>query len=153
VRDNQLMHDEGDAQPTRWMMVKRAVMAGATAFIAINLWTGAPLVALWIGSRVVGHQTLSMAAVGVVVGVLAVLLYTMTSLLARLNAAYDRLVGRVQTDQHIAWLRSMSTQEEESLGRRWGISAVERIVIFSVYIAVIAFLIWFFFLAGSPLPH
>jgi hypothetical protein len=32
------------------------------------------------------------------------------------------------------------------------VSAIERIVVFSVYLAVLAFLVWFFFFAGSPLP-
>jgi len=52
-------------------------MAGATAFLAINLWTGAPLVALWVGSKTVGRSVLSMEAVFVVVIVLALLLFPM----------------------------------------------------------------------------
>lgn len=134
-------------------MAKRMLMAASTTFIAVNLWTGAPLLALWIGAHVVGKQTLSMQAVFVVVVVLAALLYGMTAVLTRLNAAYDRLIGRPETAHHLAWLRSMSTQEEETLGRRYGISAIERIVMASVCVAVIVFIVWFFLLAGSPLPH
>jgi hypothetical protein len=119
----------------------------------VNLWTGAPLLALWVGSKVVGRQTLSMQAVIVVVVVLAALLYPMTIALTRLNAAYDRLVGRPDGEDRLAWLRSMNTQREQNLGRRMGISALERIVMASVYVAVIAFLVWFFFFASSPLPH
>jgi hypothetical protein len=146
------MYDSA-ASPPRLLIVKRVLIAASTAFIAVNLWTGAPLLALWVGSQVVGGQTLSMQAVFVVVIVLGVLLYGMTAALARLNAAYDRLVGRPTGDHHLAWLRSMSTQEEESAGRRYGLSAIERVVIASVYVAVLAFVVWFFLLAGSPLPH
>jgi hypothetical protein len=135
------------------VMVKRVLMAAATAFLAVNLWTGAPLLALWVGSKVVGRQTLSMQAVFVVVVVLAALLYPMTIALTRLNAAYDRLVGRPDGEDRLAWLRSMNTQREQNRGRRMGISALERIVMASVYVAVAAFLVWFFFLASSPLPH
>ena len=52
-------------------------MAGLTAFITANIWTGAPLLALWVGSQVVGKRALSMAAVGgggVVLAVLALVL-------------------------------------------------------------------------------
>jgi hypothetical protein len=143
-------HEAGSGAP---VMVKRALMAAATAFLAVNLWTGAPLLALWVGSKVVGRQTLSMQAVFVVVIVLAALLYPMTVALTRLNAAYDRLVGRPEGEDRLAWLRSMNTQREQHRGRRMGISALERIVMASVYIAVITFLVWFFFFASSPLPH
>jgi hypothetical protein len=35
-------------------------MAAASAFLAVNIWTGAPLLALWVGSRVVGRTVLDM---------------------------------------------------------------------------------------------
>ena len=43
-----------------FMTLKRVALAGTTAFITVNFWTGAPLLALWIGSRAVGRQTLSL---------------------------------------------------------------------------------------------
>ncbi len=42
------------------MTFKRVAMAGAVAFLSINIWTGAPLLALWVGSHVVGQTVLSM---------------------------------------------------------------------------------------------
>lgn len=135
-------------------MLKRVLLAAATAFLAINIWTGAPLLALWVGAHVVGKQELSMTAVFVVVLVLAVLVYGMTFALTRLSAAYDELIGRPPAVPRFAWLRSMSTQDEEAVSApRVGVSALERIVMGSVYVAVISFLVWFFFIAGSPLPH
>ncbi|HEV7937730.1 MAG TPA: hypothetical protein VGP18_06870 [Solirubrobacteraceae bacterium] len=67
--------------------------------IAINIWTGAPLAALWVGSRVVGQSLLSMTAVFAVIATLAVLIGTMTFALIRLSARYDRLVGRPPDNQ------------------------------------------------------
>jgi hypothetical protein len=131
---------------------KRALLAGATAFIAINLWTGAPLLALWVGSKVVGQRALSMKAVFVVLIVLAVVLYAMTLALSWLNATYDKLIGRPTGERRLRWLRSMNTQGNETVSEGAGISALERIIMASVYIAVITFVIWFFFFAGSPLP-
>lgn len=132
-------------------MLKRISMAAATAFIAINLWTGAPLFALWVGSQVVGKTVLSMTAVFVVVAVLAVLVFAMAVALAWLNGAYDRLTGRPSAgESRLAWLRSMRAEQGDQIGL--SVSALEQIVVISVYVAVVAFLIWFFFLAGSPLP-
>jgi hypothetical protein len=140
------------ADAPRHLAVKRLAMAGATAFLAINLWTGAPLLALWVGSRVVGQSALSMKAVFVVVVVLAVLVFAMAVALAWLNAAYDRLTGRPSSEHRLSWLRSMNTQAEDPdlLGTR--LSTLERIVMASVYLAVIAFVLWFFLLARAPLP-
>ena len=67
---------KGPHERPRHLAVKRAALAAATAFLAINLWTGAPLLALWVGSQVVGKTVLSMRAVFVVVAVLAVLVFT-----------------------------------------------------------------------------
>jgi hypothetical protein len=50
----------------------RAALAGLTAVLAINLWTGAPLFAIWVGSRVQKGTGLTMSTVLVVMGVLAV---------------------------------------------------------------------------------
>ena len=60
-----LQADRGSAaldNRPRFMRLKRVAMAAATALVAINIWTGAPLLALWVGSRVVGKTVLSMRA-------------------------------------------------------------------------------------------
>ncbi len=134
-------------------LLKRAALVGATAFLSINLWTGAPLIALWVGSQVVGQSVLSMKAVFVVVIVLAVLVFSMAIGLAWLNSTYDRLSGRAPGEQRLPWMRSMSGEEGiEQPGYGAGISPLERVVMTSVYLAVISFLVWFFFFAGAPTP-
>jgi hypothetical protein len=139
--------------PTRFRLAKRTAMVGATAFLAINLWTGAPLIALWVGSQVVGQTVLSMAAVGVVVVVLAVEVFTMSMALAWLSNEYDRLSGRESGERRLPWLRGMSGEEGiEQPGYGAGITPLERVVMVSVYLAVICFLLWFFLLAGAPTP-
>jgi hypothetical protein len=144
------MNDPDTLSPWGFRL-KRAAMAAATAFLAINLWTGAPLLALWVGSQAVGATALSMQAVFVVVIVLAALLFPMVLALARLNSAYNVLTERPEGERRLSWLRSMNTQQERS-GAETSLSALERIVMTTVYVAVIALLVWFFFLAGSPLP-
>jgi hypothetical protein len=144
----------GAPDQSPWMlMLKRTSMVAATAFLAINLWTGAPLIALWVGSQVVGQTTLSMEAVFVVVIVLAVLVFSMAIALAWLSSRYDRLTGREPGEQRLPWMRGMSgDQGIEQPGYGAGITPLERIVMVSVYLAVICFLLWFFLLAGAPTP-
>lgn len=138
---------------TRSETLKRAAIVAATAFLAINLWTGAPLVALWVGSQVVGQTVLSMTAVFVVVAVLAVLVFAMAVGLAWLNAQYDRMIGRPTGERRLPWLRSTRAEEGiEEPGYGVGITLLERVVMFSVYLAVICFLLWFFLLARGPTP-
>jgi hypothetical protein len=140
----------GHAQ--RVMTLKRAALAGATAFVTVNLWTGAPLLALWVGSQAVGQSTLSMAAVGVVIGVLALLVFALASALTWLNNTYDELTGRPRAERRATWLRSMRAEDERHVSQRVGITTLERIVVINVYLAVISLAIWYVFLAGAPAP-
>jgi hypothetical protein len=144
--------DEPPGQATRTLTLKRAGMAAATAFVAANIWTGCPLLALWIGSQAVGHQTLSMGAVGIVVVVLAVLVFAMALLLTWLNNVYDELTGRQRVERRSAWLRSMRAESERHVSQRVGITALERIVMANVYIAVLTLVVWYVFFASAPSP-
>jgi hypothetical protein len=132
-------------------MLKRLSMVAATAFLSINLWTGAPLVALWVGSQVSGQAALSMSAVFVVVVVLAVLVVAFAFALTWLNNAYDELIGRPHAERRAAWLRSMRADSQGNISGRVGETALERIVMISVYLAVIMLVIWFFFFAHDSL--
>jgi hypothetical protein len=135
------------------MTLKRVAMAAATAVVAINIWTGAPLLALWVGSRVVGKTVLSMRAVLVVVVVLAVLVFGLTAVLIWLNNTYDELIGRPRVERRSPWLRSMRAEAEQNVSARVGVTALERIVTMIVYVAIIALLLWFIFFAGPPFLH
>jgi hypothetical protein len=134
------------------LLARRAAMAGLTAFITINIWTGAPVLALWVGSKVVGRGTLSMAAVGVVVVVLAAIEFVLAVALTVLNNVYDELTGRPRAERRATWLRSMRGEAEGHLSQRVGITLLERIVMVNVYLAVISLLVWYVFFAGAPSP-
>jgi hypothetical protein len=134
-----------------FMLAKRLLMVGTTAFLAINLWTGAPLFALWVGSKVVGERALSMTAVFIVVIVLAVLALAIVFALAWLDATYKEMTGHPLRENRLTWLRSMNTQGE-TVGEGIPISLLEGIIMATVYVAVVLFLVWFFVFARSPLP-
>jgi len=95
-----------------------------------------------------------MRAVFVLIAVLAVLELALTFALGRLSAAYDELTGRPQADRRTSpWLRSMRGEREEVARKKQGISGLERVVVISVVVAMLAFEVWFFFFAGSSLPN
>jgi hypothetical protein len=135
------------------MIGKRVALAAAAAFVTVNIWTGAPLLALWVGSRTAGPTGTSMTAVGVVIVVLIALVLALTALLTRLNRRYDTLVGRTAERRVSPWMRSMRGEREDQLRARQGASAIERVVVVSVSVAVLLFDVWFFFLSGSPLGN
>jgi hypothetical protein len=139
--------------PARFLRLKATALLSVTVLVAVNLWTGAPLLALWVGSRVVGQQSLSMTAVFAVLASLAVLLSALTAALTWLGARYDKLFGRSSAGRRISpWLLSMRAEREDLVRNRSRATAVEAIVIASTVLATISLEIWFFFIAGSPLP-
>jgi hypothetical protein len=132
---------------------QRVPLAIATTLAAINIWTGAPLFAVWVGSQAAGDSGLSMGAVFVVILVLAVSVIGLTVALSYLSARYDEVTGRPPAQRRTSpWLRSMRGEREEVARKSRGISGPERIVVLSVVVCVIVFEIWFFFFAGSSLP-
>ena len=135
--------------------LKRLVLVIASALASINIWTGAPLLAVWVGSQVQAAQDrLSMTALLAVVVTLAVTVFALAWVLAWLNGRYDELTGRAPAaHQTSPWLRSMRGERETDIRRKHGISAVERVVVISVVAAALAFEVWFFFFAGSSLPN
>lgn len=135
--------------------LKRLALVIASALVSINIWTGAPLLAVWVGSRIQAAQNgLSMSALLAVVAMLGVSVFILAWLLARINGRYDELTGRPQEARETSpWLRSMRDEREAEIRGKHGISGVERMVMVSVIVAVLVFEAWFFFFAGSSLPN
>ena len=133
---------------------KLGLIAGS-ALVTINIWTGAPLLAVWVGSRIQAAQNgLSMTALLAVVATLALTVFLLAWLLAWINGRYDEISGRPKKARQTSpWLRSMRGEREEDIRRESGISGIERIVVICVVAAFLAFEVWFFFFAGSSLPN
>jgi hypothetical protein len=132
--------------------VKRFLLAALTALLVLNLWTGGPLLALWLGSRVQGEGPPKMGAIGVVILALVVISVALYRALQATTRAYDELTGGGPTvRQHAPWLRSMRGERPEYGGVRPELSSAERIVVGGVLAAFAAFEIWFFFFSGSSI--
>ena len=46
----------------------------------------------------------------------------------------------------------LTSEPDAQISQRVGVTALERIVMINVYIAVIALLVWYAFFAGAPSP-
>jgi hypothetical protein len=138
----------------RHVHLKKVAITIATGLAAVNVWTGAPLLALWVGSHAQGGEVLSLRGVVTVLVVLGVLAFLLAWFLAWLNAKYDELSGRPPTLTRTSpWYRRMRGELDEHLRTRYSLSAPERVVAACVIAGVFAFEVWFFFIAGSPLGN
>ena len=132
--------------------MKRLGLTAAMWLASANIWTGAPLLALWIGSRTQGGGAPTMAGVFVVTIVMAALCYALVWLLGRLGEAHDRISGnRPSVRAHAPWLRSMSGERQLYTGERPQLTTLERVLVTMVVIVALVFEVWFFFFSSSPI--
>jgi hypothetical protein len=133
-------------------VVKRVVLGALTVLITVNLVTGGPVLALWIGSRIqLAAGQLSMAAVGATVGVLIVETFILYKALSFVTSAYNNAIGRTVPRRQLPWLKPM-TGERGSLEAKQPLNAAERIVVGLAVAAVLGFELWFFVFAHARLP-
>jgi hypothetical protein len=130
----------------------RVVLLAAMALVAVNIWTGAPLLALWVGSRIQGDSGLSMGAVFAVIAVLVAAMFALVRLLGVLGARHDRLIGREPVPRRQQpWLRSLSGERLSEQRAREPVSALDVVLVACVVLAALVFEIWFFFFSGSSI--
>jgi len=146
---------ESASPPDDKHRLQRMGLIAASALLSINIWTGAPLLAVWVGSRIQAAQNaFTMSSLLAVVATLGVSVLALAWLLARINGRYDELSGHERGARETSpWLRSLSGEREADVRRKHGISGIERVVVIVVIVAVLAFEAWFFFFAGSSLPN
>jgi hypothetical protein len=132
----------------------RALAAGliflAMLLAAFALWTAIPLSWLYIGSKLSETQFPSGGPYAVVgIGIISSILFV-AWLIGRLNGLYVRVTGTNRlSPMRPVWLKSM----RDSGGPQDSVTVVEAVLMASVTLAGVALTIWFFLLAGSPLPN
>ena len=132
--------------------LQRVAIVAAMGVVTLNIWTGAPLLGLWVGSRVAPESGISMFAVLVIVVVIGATAWALLQILGRLQLAYARLSGQPETRRQTAWLKPMSGQRTRGAGGQAPpLMATDYVVVGVVVLAIAAFEVWFFFFAGSSL--
>jgi hypothetical protein len=122
----------------------------AMLLAALSLWTALPLAWLYIGSKVSKTQFPAETPYAVVIVGLTLSIVVVAWLIGRLNRLYMRITGTNRLGpMRPAWMRSMrDTSPQEGTT-----TVVEAVIMGSVLLAALALTVWFFLLAGSPLPN
>lgn len=133
---------------------KKLAVILAMTLTTVTVWTGSPLLALWLGSQAQGPGPPKMSAILVVIVSLAVTTTLLTLLLGWLGRIDEKLSDRKpKTRQRPPWLQSMRGERTHYAGEPIQINALERVLIIIVAIGFVGFQVWFLFFAGSPLPN
>jgi hypothetical protein len=127
-----------------------SIIFAAMLLAALSLWTAIPLSWLYIGSKVAHSQFPSQGPYFVVgAGIIITVMFD-AWLISRLNLLYQRITGTNRlTPMRPGWLKSM----RDTTAPVGTTTVVEAVMMGSVVLAMIVFLLWFFLLAGSPLPN
>jgi len=128
--------------------VWRRVLA-AMVLATLNIWTGSPVLALWVGSKVQGNvTTLKMSAVGAVVLVLSVMVLVLTRAIAWLDVRYAEAVGKPPKKRQVRpWMRSLAGKYGDPKQETEPLTPLEWVLVVMVVVVVVLFEVWFFFFA------
>jgi hypothetical protein len=121
----------------------------AMLLAALSLWTALPLTWLYIGSKVSHTQFPAEAPYMVVIVGLISSIVIVAWLISRLNRLYMEITGTNRlAPMRPSWMRSMRDTPVQT----GTTTVVEAVLMGSVLLAALALSVWFFLLAGSPLP-
>jgi hypothetical protein len=135
------------------LRIERVGLVVGMALATINIWTGAPLLAIWVGSRVQGGAgTTKMSTIVVIAAVLFALSIVLIRVLAAMDEVYGRVSGRKsRVQRHLPWLRSMRGERPHEHATDKSLSPLELVLVVSVVVCVVLFEVWFFFFSTSPI--
>jgi hypothetical protein len=128
--------------------IAAAALVALMAVGSVAMWTVIPIAGLWVASQLSDSYTQMgivslLAAAG---GIPAAMAFA-GKLLARVERLHMRLTGTAPQAR-------IAPTERRSLGdsRSVRLTVLDRIMVASVLVAVIAMAVWFFAFAGSSLP-
>jgi len=133
---------------------RRVLLVAGMILATLNIWTGSPVLALWVGSQVQGSDsTLEMSTVGVVVLVLSVMVLLLARAIAWLDIRYADAVGRPPKARQVRpWLKSLAGKYGDPKKVPQPLTALEWVLVSKGVSEVGLCEVWFFFFAGSSLP-
>ena len=121
----------------------------AMLLAAFSLWTAIPLSWVYIASKLSETQFPAGGPYAVVVIGILLTFVVVAWLIGRLNNLYIRITGTNRIGPiRPTWLKSM----RDTAPIHSSVTVVEAVLMASVMLAALALTLWFFLLAGSPLP-
>ena len=134
--------------------LKLVLLSVGIALASVNIFTGAPMLGLWVGSRVQSGGPPTAGAVLVVVLVMGIVVLALVRLIAVMQTSYDKLTGSGRSvREHTPWLRSMRGERPRYPGEPAQLTAPERVLVTVAVLAIGALEVWFFFFSGSPIDQ
>jgi hypothetical protein len=124
------------------------MLVALMALGSVVMWFGVPLGLIYVASKLADTPNPSMGPYLLVLIGLPVGMAVVGKGLGALNRAHIRLTGAEVDAYRPGWTRSM--RGERKTERRGGV--LDRVMIISVFVAGLAFAVWFFGFAGSSLP-
>ncbi|MDX6602422.1 MAG: hypothetical protein QOF13_1624 [Solirubrobacterales bacterium] len=122
----------------------------AMLFAALAIWTAIPLSWIYIGSKVSSTQFPSEGPYFVVAAGIIVSILLIAWLIGRLNRLYVQITGTNRLEpMRPTWLKSM----RDTTPTAGTTTVVEAVLMGSVLLAALTLTVWFFLLAGSPIPN
>ena len=116
---------------------------------SVVMWIGVPLGLIYVASQIADSSNPSAGPYVLVLVGLPIGMAIVGKCLGVLDRAHARLTGRRDDARRPAtWMRSM--RAERVTTRRGGV--LDRVMITSVGLAILAFAVWFVAFAGSSLP-
>jgi hypothetical protein len=147
-------HDHRTATQRHGSRAKRVLLSAGIALASLNIFTGAPMLGLWVGSRVQSDGPPTAGALLVVVLVMGTTVLALVRLIAILQNAHDKLTGGGRTvREHTPWLRSMRGERPRYPGEPAPLTAPERVLVAVAVLAIGVFEVWFFFFSGSSIDQ
>jgi hypothetical protein len=117
---------------------------------ALSLWTAIPLSWIYIASKVSHTQFPSGGPYFVVAAGIILSIFFVAWLIGRLNRLYIQITGTNRlAPMRPAWLKSM----RDTSSAPGTTTVVEAVLMGSVLLAALSLTVWFFLLAGSPIPN
>ena len=115
---------------------------------SVVMWIGVPLGLIYVASQLADSSRPSAGPYLLIILGLPIGMAIVGKLLGMLDRLHGRLTGRREERRRASWLRSMRAERTSTV--RGGV--LDKVMIVSVVLAVIAFGVWFFGFAGSSLP-
>jgi hypothetical protein len=144
ARDNPRRTALGFARGTGW------TLSGLVAAVVIGF--GIPLAWIWIASQIAGTERELTPSLAILI-TLGILVSYWVVLLAGswLRGRWVSGAEQQAKVRRMSWNRSFRDEPLRQADRE--IDPIERLFVVVAVIGIIAFEIWFFFFAGSPLPN
>jgi hypothetical protein len=125
-----------------------AALFAAMAAGSVALWAAVPVGVLWLVSQLSASLTPSAGIVVAVAVAIPAAVVLGAQVLVRVERAYMRVTDTAPSASRVhGWRRSLSDSSASGPA-----TVLEKMMLASVLLALVAFVVWFFAFAGSSLP-